>query len=85
MQDECQDQRHGQPRGGVGNEVLWGVWERSVTFHSKFHTASSGTALDPARAAIQWKIMCEPDDVDELDVATVSFGAGHVRAVTGDQ
>ena len=71
--------------GGFGNELLWGVWERSVTFHSKFHTASSGTALDPARAAIQWKIMCEPDNVDELDVATVLFGATHVRSVTSDQ
>ena len=27
--------------GGFGNGILWGVWERSVTFHSKFCTASS--------------------------------------------
>ena len=71
--------------GGFGNQVLWGIWERNCTFHSKFYTQHGGTVLDPDRAAIQWRVMHDPDSVDELDCATMLFGAAHVRKVTADQ
>lgn len=70
--------------GGFGNEVLWGVWERSVTFHSKFYSNHGGTALDAERAAVQWKVMTEPENVDEVEVATMLFGSAHVRRATAD-
>ena len=87
-EEECEEQSPGARADGEqaaqpADAFAW--CETSAKTDGTGGSGSFGAALDPARAAVQWKATCEPDDVDEPDVATASFSATHVRSVAVDQ